>query len=224
MPPWVNYLSQLEAGSRTDAEKTLKHIRKHFRTLALKLLHPDKPSGDGRLFKEALRQKEAFESCLNLNQQYTACRPTGWDGEVEGEEESENEDENGNDDAGGGGLHSRKAGQEGHRQGHSERQAARHQTGQTDISTKMVDALRRVPWPENGILQFGWKNQDDSFGKDAGVDTWWHIAGLAARLFHEHLIEVPNWTYSILTCATDASKPAIGSTCVPPTAIRNTIT
>jgi len=99
MPPWVNYFSQLEVGSRTDAEKTLKHIRKHFRTLALKL-HPDKPSGDGRLFKEALRQKEAFESCLNLKQQYRACRPTGWDGEVEGEEESENEDENGDDDGG----------------------------------------------------------------------------------------------------------------------------
>jgi curved DNA-binding protein CbpA len=99
MPPWVNYFSQLEAGQ--DAEDTFKHIRKLFHKLALRL-HPDKPDGDGKLFKEALRQKEDFEECLKSGQRYTACKPAGWGGETEEDEddESASEDDCGYNDSG----------------------------------------------------------------------------------------------------------------------------
>ena len=96
MPPWVNYFSQLKAGQ--DATNTLKHIRKLFHKLALRL-HPDKPDGDGTLFKEALRQKEDLEECLKSGQQYTACKPAGWDSETD-EEDIEDELASSQDDCG----------------------------------------------------------------------------------------------------------------------------
>ena len=70
-----------------------------------------------------------------------------------------------------------------------------------DVGQKMAGVLRKLSWPDTGIIKIGWKAADVPFSEGLDEKEWLHVTGLAARLFHEHLTTCPEWTYSVTTCA-----------------------
>ena len=70
-----------------------------------------------------------------------------------------------------------------------------------DIGSKMMAAIKKLPWDKGVVLQYGWKGNEMDIDKEETTAEWTLVSGLAARLFNEHLASFPEWTYSTLTVA-----------------------
>ena len=70
-----------------------------------------------------------------------------------------------------------------------------------DVGSKLADLLRKLQWPESGIIKMGWLGEEVQQDLPHDKEAWPKIAGLTARLMHDLQMKHVDWTYSSLTLA-----------------------
>ena len=70
-----------------------------------------------------------------------------------------------------------------------------------DLGNKLAEQLRKLQWPDSGIIKLGWLGEEIQQDLPHDKEAWPKIAGLTARLMHDLQMKHSDWTYSSLTLA-----------------------
>ena len=54
-----------------------------------------------------------------------------------------------------------------------------------DVGSKLADQLRKLQWPDSGVIMLGWLGEEVQQDLPHDKEAWPKIAGLTARLMHE---------------------------------------